>query len=169
LWAIQGRIPATPLALDYRESAQEEVPLPAESPAQACVADYAQLGLSLGLHPLAFLRPRLEREGYRCVSRLRQARTRSRQTLAGLVINRQRPGTAKGTIFLTLEDETGMLNVIVRGDLVEAHRRVLLQAQLLGVRGTLEREGEVVHLIASQLRDLSPWLGRLTLSSRDFH
>ncbi len=169
LWAIQGRIPATPLALDYRESAQEEVPLPAESPAQACVADYRQLGLSLGPHPLAFLRPRLERAGYRSVSRLRQARTRSRQTLAGLVINRQRPGTAKGTIFLTLEDETGMLNVIVRGDLVEAHRRVLLQAQLLGVRGTLEREGEVVHLIASQLRDLSPWLGQLTLSSRDFH
>lgn len=169
LWAVQGVTPPTPLALDYSEPVRDGVSLPAESPAQACVADYTQLGLSLGPHPLAFLRRRLEREGYRSVSHLRQARAQSRQALAGLVINRQRPGTAKGTIFLTLEDETGMLNVIVWGDLVEAHRRVLLQAQLLGVRGTLEREGEVVHLIVGQLRDLSPWLGRLTLSSRDFH
>ena len=88
---------------------------------------------------------------------------------AGLVTCRQRPGTATGVIFLTLEDETGLTNVIVHPHLVDKQRREVLGARLLGVLGVLQREGEVVHLVAKRLVDHTPLLGRLSTSSRDFH
>ncbi|MHB1352586.1 MAG: OB-fold nucleic acid binding domain-containing protein, partial [Thiobacillus sp.] len=88
---------------------------------------------------------------------------------AGLVVTRQRPGTASGVTFLTLEDETGPTNVIVWRDLAERQRRELLGARLLAVYGVLERQGEVVHLVAGRLQDLTPLLGRLVTHSRDFH
>ena len=92
-----------------------------------------------------------------------QART------AGLVISRQRPGTATGVLFLTLEDETGHFNVVVWGTLAEKYRRIVLGARLLGVVGEIQREGEVLHVIARRLFDHSHLLGRLTTRSRDFH
>jgi len=88
---------------------------------------------------------------------------------AGIVIGRQRPDTVSGVIFVTLEDETGMINVVVWRDVAERQRRALLGSQLLAVHGTLERQGEVVHLIAGRLVDHSPLLGRLVARSRDFH
>ena len=88
---------------------------------------------------------------------------------AGIVTGRQRPGTANGVIFLTLEDETGFANVIIHAKLAERQRRELLGSRLLGVLGILQREGEVVHLIAKRLVDHSELLGRLPTSSRDFH
>jgi len=88
---------------------------------------------------------------------------------AGLVITRQRPGTATGVIFLTLEDETGHFNVVVWGRLAERQRREVLEARLLGVIGEIQREGEVLHIIAKQLQDHSTLLGQLTTHSRDFH
>ena len=88
---------------------------------------------------------------------------------AGIVTGRQRPATATGVIFLTLEDETGLTNVIVHSRLVDRQRRELLGARLLGVLGVLQREGEVVHLLAKRLVDHTPLLGRLPTSSRDFH
>jgi error-prone DNA polymerase len=88
---------------------------------------------------------------------------------AGIVTGRQRPGTASGTVFVTLEDETGCLNVIVWRDLTERQRRELLGARLMGVEGVLEREGEVMHLVAKRLTDHSALLGRLVVGSRDFH
>jgi error-prone DNA polymerase len=89
--------------------------------------------------------------------------------VTGLVTGRQRPGTASGVTFVTLEDETGMVNVIVWRDLAERQRKELLRSSLLTVYGTLEREGEVVHLIAGRLRDQTPLLGSLISRSRDFH
>ena len=82
---------------------------------------------------------------------------------------RQRPGTASGVVFVTLEDETGNVNVVVWNNLVEKQRRELLGARLLGVYGVLERQGEVVHLIAQRLVDYSALLGQLATTSRDFH
>jgi error-prone DNA polymerase len=87
---------------------------------------------------------------------------------AGLVITRQRPGSAGGVIFVTLEDETGQLNLIVWQSVAERQRRVLLQAALLGVWGRVQREGEVLHVIAGRLEDHSVLLGRLRMRSRDF-
>ena len=88
---------------------------------------------------------------------------------AGLVTGRQRPDTASGVVFVTLEDETGCINVVLWRDLVERQRREMLGARLLGVHGTIEREGEVVHLIARRLFDHSALLGPLAAASRDFH
>ena len=88
---------------------------------------------------------------------------------AGLVITRQRPGTASGVTFVTLEDETGQVNLIVWRDLAERQRRELLGSRLLGAIGELQLEGEVMHVIARRLIDLSRWLGTLTARSRDFH
>ncbi|MGH8707419.1 MAG: OB-fold nucleic acid binding domain-containing protein, partial [Burkholderiales bacterium] len=93
----------------------------------------------------------------------------SRACAAGLVTCRQRPDTASGVIFVTLEDETGCVNVVVWRDLIERQRRELLGARLLAVAGTIERDGEVVHLIARRLIDHSALLGRLLAPSRDFH
>jgi error-prone DNA polymerase len=88
---------------------------------------------------------------------------------AGLVIGRQRPGTASGVTFVTLEDETGQVNVVVWRDLADKQRRELLGSRLLAVYGVLERQGEVTHLIAGHLKDLTPLLGVLVTHSRDFH
>jgi error-prone DNA polymerase len=88
---------------------------------------------------------------------------------AGIVIGRQRPDTATGVIFVTLEDETGATNVVVWRDLSDRQRRELLGSRLMAVYGRVEREGDVVHLIAGHLVDLSPMLGALPTRSRDFH
>ncbi|MEZ5446994.1 MAG: error-prone DNA polymerase [Gammaproteobacteria bacterium] len=133
------------------------------------VADYGSTGLSLRRHPLALLRPHLAR--LRCLSgeALRALPHGTPVITAGLVITRQRPGTATGVVFLTLEDETGQINVIVWSSLVTRHRRVVTGAHLMRVEGEIQREGEVLHVIARRLRDYSPLLGELTVSSRDFH
>ena len=89
--------------------------------------------------------------------------------VAGLVILRQRPGTAKGVIFLTLEDETGYTNVVIWRRIASEQRQILLNAQLLGIKGHIERDGQVIHLIAKQLVDFSPLLGKLVTKSRNFH
>jgi error-prone DNA polymerase len=133
------------------------------------VADYRSLGLTLGRHPLALLRRRLQRMRLSPAAELhtlphgRPART------AGIVTSRQRPSTAKGVVFVTLEDETGYINVVVWNDLVERQRRELLGSSLLGVDGVLQKEGEVVHLVARRLTDYTALLGRLKVESRDFH
>jgi error-prone DNA polymerase len=133
------------------------------------VADFQRVGLTLGRHPLALLRRQLAgmrlstAEQLRALPHGRAART------AGLVIGRQRPGTASGVVFVTLEDETGCTNVVVWNRLVETQRKELLGSRLMGVEGVLEREGEVVHLVARRLIDHTPLLGRLPTSSRDFH
>jgi error-prone DNA polymerase len=133
------------------------------------VADYDSLGLTLGRHPLALLRSRLARMRLATASDLRSYPHGKRARAAGIVTGRQRPGTASGVVFVTLEDETGSINVIVWSDLADRQRRELLGARLMGVDGVLEREGEVIHLIARRLVDHSALLGKLETESRDFH
>lgn len=133
------------------------------------VADYRSLGLSLRRHPLTLLRRQLAERRFVTATALREAGQRALIRAAGIVVGRQRPGTATGIVFVTLEDETGLVNVVVHPQLVEKQRRELLGSSLMGVYGQLQKEGEVVHLVAKRLVDLSAWLGRLETVSRDFH
>lgn len=142
--------------------------LPAPREGEDLVADYAHLGLTLGRHPLALLRGRLDRWRYAKADELRGLEHNRPARAAGLVTCRQRPGTANGVIFLTLEDETGLANVIVHEKLAERQRRELLGARLLGVLGVLSREGDVVHVVAKRLMDHTELLGALPTVSRDF-
>jgi error-prone DNA polymerase len=143
--------------------------LRAPSEGEGIVADYRSLGLTLGRHPLALLRPRLKRMRLVAADEVRRLPHGSSVRAAGIVVGRQRPDTASGVVFVTLEDETGCVNVIVWRDLGERQRRELLCARLMAVHGSVEREGEVVHVIARRLADHSALLGRLATSSRDFH
>ena len=143
--------------------------LAAPSEGQDIVADYASIGLSLGRHPLALLRKRLQGERLISARALNALPHGSAARYAGLVTCRQRPDTASGVVFVTLEDETGNVNVVVWNSLVERQRRELLGAKLLGVHGTIERDGDVVHLVARRLYDKSALLGPLITPSRDFH
>jgi error-prone DNA polymerase len=136
---------------------------------ETLLADYASTGLTLGRHPLALLRRRLSRMRFSTADELKRLSSGAPARAAGIVTGRQRPGTASGTVFVTLEDETGCVNVIVWPHLVERQRRELLGSKLMGVEGTLEREGEVVHLIAKRLVDHSDLIGSLQVESRDFH
>ncbi|MFP5381084.1 MAG: error-prone DNA polymerase [Gammaproteobacteria bacterium] len=166
-WDVAGIERANPLAMARAEESQPDLfPL---SEGQDLVADYASLSLSLGRHPLALLRERLRGERIVTAEELSRLPHGRLVRAAGLVLNRQRPGTASGVTFLTLEDETGHVNVVVWRDLAERQRRALLGARLLAVYGTLERQGEVAHLVAGHLRDLTPLLGNLVTHSRDFH
>jgi len=133
------------------------------------VADYASLGLTLGRHPLALLRDRLRRLGLATAVEIDALPHGARTRACGIVTGRQRPDTASGVVFVTLEDETGHVNVVVWARLVERQRRELLGARLLTVHGVIEREGTVVHLVARRLVDHSALLGRLVTVSRDFH
>ena len=125
--------------------------------------------MTLGRHPLALLRARLKRQRMFTAAELRELPHGCLTRVTGLVTGRQRPGTASGVTFVTLEDETGMINVIVWRDLAERQRKELLRSNLMSVYGTLEREGDVVHVVAGRLRDQTALLGKLATRSRDFH
>jgi error-prone DNA polymerase len=133
------------------------------------VADYAHTGLTLRRHPLALLRERLAARGCVTAAGLRELPSGATVRTAGLVITRQRPGSAGGVTFVTLEDETGSINLIVWRDVAERQRRALVGSRLMGVAGELQAEGEVLHVIVRRIVDLSDWLGALTAPSRDFH
>ena len=133
------------------------------------VADYASTGLTLRRHPLALLRPRLAKMRLSSAAELRNAPNGRLVRTTGIVTVRQRPSTAKGTIFVTLEDETGVINVIVWNHVIQTQRRALLASRLLTVHGVWQREGAVTHLIAGKLFDHSHLLGKLAVASRDFH
>jgi error-prone DNA polymerase len=165
-WSAAGAERRAPLDHPATEAAPGLRP-PTEG--QDIVADYASLGLTLGRHPLALLRGRLERMRFSTAEALRALAPGRIARVGGLVTCRQRPDTASGVVFVTLEDETGCINVVVWRDLVERQRKELLGARLLGVHGTVERDGEVVHLIARRLFDHSALLGPLATASRDFH
>lgn len=168
LWAAAGS-QAPPGVLHDAPVVDPPPLLPAPAETHDLVADYARLGFSLGRHPLAFLRARLGAERFLPAAEIAAAPDRKLARAAGIVTCRQRPGTARGTMFVTLEDETGWVNVVVRPELLEAERRILLGARLLGVYGQVTRQGSVVHLHAKRVVDRSPLLGALATHSRDFH
>jgi error-prone DNA polymerase len=165
-WAAAGAARRAPLDAP----AAERLPalaLPREG--EEIVADYASLGLTLGRHPLALLRKRLDQMHLLKAEELKSKPHGVPARVAGLVTCRQRPDTASGVVFVTLEDETGCMNVVVWRNLVESQRRELLDARLMGVEGVVERDGDVVHLVARRLSDYSTLLGPLAAASRDFH
>jgi error-prone DNA polymerase len=133
------------------------------------LTDYATLGTTLGPHPLSLLRAALRKRRCRSSRELQAVEHGRNLSVAGLVVGRQRPQTASGVIFVTLEDEYGMVNVVVWHDLAERQRRVLVGSQLLQVDGRLESVDGVRHLIARRLHDLTPLLSGLDVRSRDFH
>jgi len=179
LWAVRGlggyaggqkgRAPAAlPLFAAIGEEGlqqEEEVSLPAMPPGEHVVFDYATLRLSLKAHPVSFLRNRFAANGVVPNAQLKEVEAGKRVALAGLVLVRQRPGTASGVIFATLEDETGIANVIIWPKLYEKRRRIVLTSRLLFVRGRVQKEGIVIHVVADDLEDWTSELG--LLSSED--
>ncbi|HUO82424.1 MAG TPA: error-prone DNA polymerase [Gammaproteobacteria bacterium] len=166
-WAVAGVEPPTRL-LPRIVMAEGEPMLARPSEGEDIVADYSSTGLTLRRHPLALLRERLTAKGIVGAARLWQLPNGEQVHAAGLVITRQRPGTAGGVTFVTLEDESGHVNLIVWRTVAARQRRALLGARLLGVHGRLQREGEVLHVIAERLEDLSGLLGGLVAPARDF-
>jgi error-prone DNA polymerase len=143
--------------------------LSAPTEGQAIAADYASLGLTLGRHPLALLRKRLSAAALTPAAGLIAAGNGARVRTAGIVLMRQRPATASGVTFLTLEDESGQVNVIVWERVGREQRRALIESRLLEVHGELQHQDGVTHLIAHRLIDRSRLLGELVTRSRDFH
>lgn len=136
---------------------------------EAIVWDYASLGLTLRRHPLALLRPQLTQRRLQTGEELRASPNGRPVRTCGIVTVRQQPGTAHGVVFVTLEDETGTVQVIIWRAVRERFQQALVRSRLLAVRGVWQREGEVGNLIAGHLEDLTPLLGRLATGSRDFH
>ena len=166
-WQVAGIENSIPV-FETPRFTEGDVMLPKPSEGQNIVADYATTGLTLGRHPLALLRDRLCRRRIRKAEELWELNNGSKVTTAGLVICRQRPGSAGNVVFVTLEDETGQTNVVVWPQLAESQARELVKARLLAVQGKVQHEDGVLHVIASRLEDLSQWLGTLTTHSRDF-
>ncbi|HKR45191.1 MAG TPA: error-prone DNA polymerase, partial [Paraburkholderia sp.] len=167
-WAVTAQH-AVPALLRDAPVAEAPLALPRASEGAEIVADYASLRLTLNRHPLELLRHGLAKQRFRTAEQLAHCRHGMLARVCGIVTVRQRPGTANGTIFVSLEDETGSVNVIVHASLVESQRKELLGSSLLAVAGVVQREGEVVHLVAHRLEDHSRLLGRLATESRNFH
>jgi len=167
-WQVAGL--ETPLPVLPEVRIAEGIPL-LRSPREGedIIADYAHTGLTLRRHPIAVLREQLAARGCIDSAQLRAMPDGSTVRTAGLVITRQRPGSAEGVTFVTLEDESGSVNLIVWRDVAERQRQALIGSRLLGVAGKLQLEGEVMHVIAHRLVDLSRWLGRLRSAARNFH
>ncbi len=166
-WAIQGVEKQLPL---FGNIVVRDAPvvLPVPTIGEDVVADYASVGLSLQQHPLAILRPQLRAKRCQHSSELTKLPHGTLVRMAGLVTLRQRPETASGTTFITLEDEHGMVNVVVWRKLGESQRRILTESQLMMVDGKLESADGVQHLIAKKLHNISPVLGQLTTRARNF-
>ena len=120
-------------------------------------------------HPLCLLRPELNKRKTLTAEKIKALRSGQSVRTAGIVTSRQRPNTSSGVVFVTLEDETGYTNVVIWNRIAAEQRQVLTNAHLMGVSGHIERDGDVIHLIAKKLIDYSPLLGKLNTTSRDFH
>jgi len=169
LWEVRALDPAAaaerlPLFAAAPDDLQKEEPvaLPEMPPGEHVVNDYRSLSLSLKAHPVSFLREELRRRSVVEAGRLPQLGSGRRLSVAGLVLVRQRPGTAAGVIFATLEDETGVANIIVWPKIFERYRAIVLGARFLQVTGRLQSEQGVIHVVVEQLKDLSPLLSRLS-------
>ncbi|PZW77280.1 DnaE-like error-prone DNA polymerase [Pseudomonas sp. 2848] len=168
-WQVAAVQAQLPLFAEVESTIEQAVALPTPSIAEDLAADYGTLGTTLGPHPLTLLRTRLRALGCRSSRELTGVEHGDSIAVAGIVVGRQRPQTASGVTFVTLEDEHGMVNVVVWRDLAERQRRELVGSKLLKVSGRLEQESGVRHLIARRLEDISPLLQGLDVRSRDFH
>jgi error-prone DNA polymerase len=158
LWQVRG-LGETPLPLfAAAEGREPDVALKPLTEGREVVEDYRALQLSLRAHPLAFLRPELDHRGVTRCADLQHTRDGKPVIVAGVVLIRQRPGSAKGVLFITIEDETGVANAILWPDRFEAQRRIVLSASMIGIQGVVQREGEIIHVITARMEDLTPLL-----------
>ncbi len=166
LWAVRA-LEEKPLPLfsgplfSGQPAADAEIDLPPMPLGEQVIHDYARLRLSLRAHPVGLLRSLFTARGVVTASTLKALTSGAKVSVAGLVLVRQRPGSAKGVIFITLEDETGVANVVVWPKTFERFRRTVLASRLMLVRGEIQREGTVIHVVSSELIDASAELGRL--------
>jgi error-prone DNA polymerase len=159
LWRLRG-LGGAPLPLFAAAEARANEPEVALTPmteGREVVEDYRAVQLSLRSHPLAFLRPELDRRGIVPAARLISMKDGDKVHVAGIVLVRQRPGKGNVT-FLTLEDETGIANAIIWQRIFEKQRRIILASAMVAIRGTLQREGKVIHIVTDRLEDLTPLL-----------
>ncbi|MFZ1469363.1 MAG: error-prone DNA polymerase [Paracoccaceae bacterium] len=155
--------PDLPLFRDNRDEGDEAVvALPQMPICEHVVADYQTLRLSLKAHPMAFLRSSMKRQGYTPAEGLSRMHNGQSIALAGIVLIRQRPGSAKGVCFITLEDETGVANLVVWPKVMEAFRKVIMQSRLIDIRGVVQRSEDVIHVVVHHLTDRSDALARLS-------
>ncbi|WP_254926095.1 error-prone DNA polymerase [Bordetella genomosp. 11] len=168
-WEAAAGPPAKGLLRDAAivEARTPDLPMPTEG--QTIADDYRSLRFTLHRHPLALLRGKLQARRFETAETLNGYPDKRLARACGLVTVRQRPGTANGTIFVSIEDETGAVNVVVRPELIERQRQELLASTLLGVYGVWQNVNKVRHLIAHRLVDLTPLLGDLSVGSRNFH
>jgi len=167
-WSVAGYLPPLPAAPDAaQEAARPLLRVPTE--AEDVFADYRALGFTLGRHPLALLRGRLAAARILAAGQLDAMASGSQVRVAGLVTARQRPATSSGVTFVTLEDESGQVNVLVWRRLGEKRNDVLVNARLMEVRGELQRESDVTHVIARDIADRTPLIGALHFGGHDFH
>jgi error-prone DNA polymerase len=167
-WRATG-IERLPGALNGKGAADRMIDLPAPSEAAETTADYQSTGLTIGRHPLSYLRDRLDGERVIPAAQLSLIQDGLSVAVAGLVTHRQRPETASGVIFVSLEDETGIVNLIIWPKVLEKYRDAALGASLMWTHGRLQSEQGVIHVIAEEIDDYSHWIGSLPTVSRDFH
>jgi len=173
LWAVRGLdrvgdqddLPLFAHSRPERDS-EPDAKLPPMPLGAHVVEDYRRLSLSLKAHPVAFMRARLAARGVKRSDALAQVKSGERVTVAGLVLVRQRPGTAKGVIFMTLEDEAGVANLIVWPKAFERLRAIVIGARFVAATGKLQNEAGVIHLIVERMEDLTPMLGLLSEEGR---
>ena len=167
LWAVKGLAEAPlPLFAAAESRPEPDVALPPIPLGEQVATDYRIMRLSLKAHPLALLRRKLDRDGFVPGERLAGFAHGRRTKVAGLVITRQRPGSASGVMFITLEDETGHANLIVWPKIFERFRQTTLRSTLLGIAGPVQREGEVIHVLAERLWNLDALLDGLAADAR---
>ena len=167
LWEVKGLAKAKPLPLfafaEARDQgAEDAVTLPEMPLSEHVVNDYQTLKLSLKAHPLNFLRTLCNGERVIDNARLKSAKSGAYVSVAGVVLIRQRPGSAKGVVFLTLEDEFSVCIVVVWPKILDTHRAIVMGARLMLVRGRVQRAGDIIHVVANRIEDRTPWLQLLT-------
>ena len=166
-WEVAGI--STPSPILNRTCFNEGTPMiPKATPIDNAHADYASTGLTLGPHPLALIRSTLSELGLSTREELYRQSHGKIAKVAGLVIARQRPASANNVTFVTLEDETGSINLVVWKNIAEQYASILLGASVIGASGKIQRKGDVLHLLTDQLIDLSYLIDNLTIQSRNF-
>jgi error-prone DNA polymerase len=166
-WEVAAQDADTALSLP--RAAEPVSELRAPTPREDVLTDYRSIGLSLRQHPLALVRERLAARRVITAKALHELSDKSRARAAGMVMFRQRPPAAKGVMFMTIEDETGTVNLIFRPKLIENHRAAILGARIALIGGEVQRSGTIVHLMVEQIADITGWFSELPPMSRDFH
>ncbi|MEM7746925.1 MAG: error-prone DNA polymerase [Pseudomonadota bacterium] len=172
LWDVRGLSSAAPLPLfqwsDAREDGEEPaVQLPQMPLSEHVINDYQTLRLSLKAHPISFLRERLKKQRVVSCIELRDLRDGTYIAIAGVILVRQRPGSAKGVVFMTIEDETGIANSVVWPKTLEKYRKVIMTARLIFISGRIQRHEDIIHVVCHHLEDRSDWLGELSEWAKD--